>query len=113
MSGYVQIARTWWQEQRPAELAAMDDPTAFFGDLKEQIEARVTELSSSLEGPDTPGEEYLEKVGRLNSARARAQEVALDELVFSIGPESELPEEPSLIGTAVLEAHSVVALARS
>lgn len=113
MSGYAEIARTWWQEQRPAELASMDDPKAFFRDLQEQIEARVTELSSSLAGPDTPGEEYLEKVGRLNSARSQAQEMALDEMVFSIGPESDLPEEPSLIGTAVLEAHSVVAQARS
>lgn len=113
MSGYAQIARTWWQEQRPAELAAMDDPTAFFSDLQEQIETRVTELSSSLAGPDMPGEEYLEKVGRLNSARSRAQEMALDELVFSIGPESDRREAPSLIGTAVLEAHIMVSQARA
>ncbi|RMI13225.1 TnpV protein [Cellulomonas triticagri] len=112
MSGYASTARMWWQEQRPVELAEMDDPTAFFADLAQQIEARVSELSASMAGPDVPGEGYLSKVGRLNAARSQAVEAAMDELVFSIGPESDPVEEPSQIGTAVLDAHRMVARAR-
>ena len=86
----------------------MNDPATFFSTLARQIEARNVDLSADLAGPDRAGETYLEKVGRLNAARAQAQEMALDELVYSIGPEEEPEEEISLIGQAVLEVHRIV-----
>lgn len=108
MSMYEQTARSWWSENRPNELALMDSPAEFFSVLARQIEARVVELSSTLAGPDMPGEDYLEKVGRLNAARSQAQEIALDELVFCLGPESDPIEEPSQAGTEILEAFRLV-----
>ena len=49
-------------------------------------------LSQELEGPDVPGEGYLAKVGRLRSARFRAQTQALRELL----PGSERDEQEEL-----------------
>ncbi|TFH68132.1 TnpV protein [Cellulomonas sp. HD19AZ1] len=112
MSAYERTARTWWQQARPNELLVMQEPEAFFRDLSQQIESRVSALTIELAGPDEPGEDYLAKVGRLNRAQTAAQEMALDELVFSIGPESEPTEPPSEIGMAVLEAHQMVRDAR-
>jgi hypothetical protein len=43
----------------------------------------VLGLEDDLAGPDTPGEDYLAKVGRLRNARMRAEEMALAELVYS------------------------------
>lgn len=108
MSRYVTAARDWWEQARPTELSSMNDPETFFSTLASQIEARILDLSADLAGPDLAGETYLEKVGRLNAARAQAQEMALDELVYSIGPEEDLEEETSPIGQAILEAHRVV-----
>jgi len=108
MSRYVTLARSWWEQARPGELSSMNDPATFFSTLARQIETRIVDLSADLAGPDLAGETYLEKVGRLNAARAQAQEMALDELVYSIGPEEEPEEEISPIGQAVLEAHRLV-----
>jgi hypothetical protein len=41
-----------------------------------------------LEGPDLPGEGYLEKVGRLNMARMQAEELVLREVIL-LEPEPE------------------------
>ena len=108
MSRFVTLARGWWAQERPAELSSMNDPESFFSTLASQIEARILDLSAELAGADPAGETYLAKVGRLNAARAQAQEMALDELVYSIGPEEDLEEEASPIGQAILEAHRVV-----
>lgn len=108
MSEYRALARRWWEQNRPAELAAMTDPQAFFSTLADQIEARVQEVSTALAGPDLPGEPYLEKVGRLNAARVQAREAALDELVWSIGPEEPAVDEPSPVAQELMELHRTV-----
>jgi hypothetical protein len=40
-----------------------------------QQAAQIADLTAQLAGPDTPGESYLEKVGRLSNARSRATEI--------------------------------------
>jgi hypothetical protein len=47
------------------------------------------ELEDDLAGPDIPGEEFLEKVGRLQYGRMRAEEMALTELIYSQTPEPD------------------------
>ncbi|MGC5168718.1 TnpV protein [Luteimicrobium sp. DT211] len=96
MNGYGTRAQQYWTEHRPQEVAQMTDPTAFFSTLGEEIQERVLSLSDALAGSDQVGETYLEKVGRLNAARLQAEEVALDELVYSQTPQDEDDEqEPS------------------
>ena len=44
-------------------------------------------LAWDLAGDDPPGEEYLDKAGRLGEARHRAEQIVLDEMIL-------LPPEP-------------------
>jgi hypothetical protein len=108
MSNYAQLAQTWWSENRPNELLLMTDRDGFFSTLAQQIEGRINSAQDALMGADLAGETYLAKVGRINAARAQAQEIALDELVWSLGPEQEPEQEPSDIGAAIVQAHRLV-----
>jgi hypothetical protein len=92
MNKYAKLANEHWARTDPARYAAIEDPEAFFSALGEQAESQIQELAERLAGPDQPGEEYLQKVGRLNMARLQAEEAVLGELVW-IAPsqESEAP----------------------
>lgn len=92
MNKYGQDALAYWKANRPGELGQMTDPDSFFETLGTQIAARVLVLSDELAGSDPEGEPYLTKVGRLNEARLRAEETAMDEFVWT-NP-SEVEEEP-------------------
>lgn len=82
MQRYAAIARDHWRQWLPARFNAIKDPETFFAALGEEIEQRVEELSQALAGDDPPGEQYLEKVGRLQMARANAESQALREMAF-------------------------------
>lgn len=90
MNNYGQQAMDHWRTVAPARFAEIENPQTFFDQLGERILTRVSELSSSLEGPDLPDETYLQKVGRLRMARLQAEEVVLSELVWI---EPELSDE--------------------
>jgi len=77
---YGELAKRHWTRTDPARVQAMTDPETFFRELGEQVETQVQQLMLSLAGPDQPGEEYLQKVGRLNMARLQAEEVVLTAL---------------------------------
>ncbi|MCA1679745.1 MAG: TnpV protein [Actinobacteria bacterium] len=78
-----------WKRTDPDRYATIADPQTFFRDLGEQAETQIQELAARLAGPDQPGEEYLQKVGRLNMARLQAEEAVLADLVWISGPEEE------------------------
>ena len=80
MNKYGAIARSHWARTDPARFQAIADPETFFANLGEQAENQVRQLAATLAGPDQPGEEYLQKVGRLNMARLQAEEVVLTAL---------------------------------
>lgn len=88
MNQYGSIAKKHWQKWLPTSYRQLDDPDSFFSDLGEQIAERVEELSTVLAGDDPPGEQYLEKLGRLNMARQNAESQALQELAL-LPPEAE------------------------
>ncbi len=67
----------------------MDDPSSFFSNLGEEVAARIEDLMADLAGDDPPGEAFMEKVGRLNMAGLRAEEIVLPETVL-------LPPEPGV-----------------
>ena len=82
MNGYGQAARRHWERWLPEQYAAVEDPGAFFAALGEEAAAQVDELAAELAGGGPPGEGYLERAGRLASARARAQEIVLPQRVL-------------------------------
>ena len=89
---YSQIAQDHWRTTQPDRYRALEDPETFFRQLGEQIETQVQELAQRLAGPDEPGEEYLQKVGRLNMARLQAEEAILAELVWTSSAAPEVAE---------------------
>jgi len=93
MNKYAKLARDHWTRTDPARVQAIPNPEMFFRDLGEQVETQVQELAQRLAGADQPGEEYLQKVGRLNMARLQAEEAVLTDLVWISGPEED--EEPA------------------
>ena len=110
MSSYARQARHNWETLAPTALSQMEDPDAFFQELGEQAETMVGELTPKIAGPDPAGETYLEKVGRLNAAKAQAEEVVRLELLTPTeeeqDPEDDQLSEDSLIPD-LLEVHRI------
>lgn len=95
MNKYAELATRHWKTTDPDRYAAIEDPQTYFTQLGEAVETQVQELTDRLAGPDQPGEEYLQKVGRLNMARLQAEEAILTELVWIAPParQEQLDEE--------------------
>jgi hypothetical protein len=89
MNQYAAMAERHWRRWLPSRVAAMGDPTSFFSNLGEEAAERIEDLTMDLAGDDPPGESFADKVGRLNMARLRAEEIVLPEMVL-------LPPEPGM-----------------
>lgn len=91
MNEYAVMAQKHWREFRPAAYRAIPEParSSFFSRLGEDAATQITALTAALAGPDQPGEDYLEKVGRLNMAKLQAEEQILAELVLTPGEEED------------------------
>ncbi len=89
MNQYAAMAERHWRRWLPSRVAAMEDPASFFSDLGEEVADQIEDLTMELAGDDPPGESYMDKVGRLNIARLRAEELVLRETVL-------LPPEPGM-----------------
>lgn len=92
MNRYGRLAQQHWAATDPTAYQEIADPEKFFQRLGEQAEQQIQDLQTTLAGPDPAGEQYLEKVGRLNMARLQAEEQILEELIL-IAP-TDSPEEP-------------------
>ncbi len=79
MNQYAAMAERHWRRWLPSRVAAMDDPSSFFSNLGQEVAAQIEDLTADLAGDDPPGETFMEKVGRLNMARLRAEEIVLPE----------------------------------
>src|SRR5262249_40369153 len=89
MNQYAAMAQRHWRRWLPSRVAARDDPSSFFSNLGDEVAAQIQDLTADLAGDDPPGETFMEKVGRLNMARLRAEEMVLPERVL-------LPPEPGV-----------------
>ncbi|BAD60632.1 hypothetical protein PNF1_1070 (plasmid) [Nocardia farcinica IFM 10152] len=88
--------RTYYSTYLPQTTASLDDPEEFFQELSDQISQRVEQITAQLEtNAIVPGQDYLERVGTLNTLRAQALESALAELLYSTPPEVDEDPEPS------------------
>lgn len=99
MNRFGRLAQDRWRELAPAAYATIDDPNRHFSTLGEQAELAWIELSDELAGPDVPGETYLEKIGRLNNARKRAEEVIQADWLTP-SPQDQEPEAEQFDQTA-------------
>jgi len=78
-----------WQRTQPDRLNELDDPEAFFTQLGEDVSQAIEELARTLAGPSPPEEGYLQRLKRLNTARATAESHVIREMVLL-----ENPDEP-------------------
>jgi hypothetical protein len=81
MSGYEAMLREHWALHRSGELAGMADPDSFFSDMSSQIQDQVEELAEQIAGPSRPGEDYLDRLGRLREARISAESDVLRQVM--------------------------------
>ena len=94
MNNYGRIANDHWRRWLPTRYAEILDPEAYFSTLGMTVEAQVFELEDQLAGSDPANEGYLEKVARLRSARSRAEEMVLADLVYlEPEPQTQEPDE--------------------
>ncbi len=91
---YASRARSYYRDFLPGRYQQIPNPEHFFNDLGQRIEDQVQTAERQLAGPDSPGEGFLQKVGRLNMARLRAAELVMAQEVYSIPPETEQETEP-------------------
>lgn len=91
MNRYGRLAQQHWAKWRPKELSQIPDPEDYFSTLGLEVERQVEELAAALAGDDPGGEEYLEKLGRLRTARLTAESHVLREMVL-LPPEPGHPE---------------------
>ncbi|MBO0871811.1 MAG: hypothetical protein J2P19_00300 [Pseudonocardia sp.] len=87
MNRYGQLAMEHWARFLPHRYSRIENPNSYFSELGNRIQDEIEDLAQDLAGDDPPGEEYLQKVGRLNAARMQAEEQILREQVL-------LPAEP-------------------
>lgn len=93
MNRYGVMAMRYWARWLPGAYAGISDADAFFTELGEEVAWQVEELAERLAGEGRPGEGYLDRVARLFTARAVAEEIILPQLVRP-EPEPECGEEP-------------------
>lgn len=86
MNRYGEIAWMHFQKHLPSRFAAIADPKTHFAALGEEVQQRVDELKTALAGDDPAGEDFMEKLGRLNMAQLTAESQALRELVLEEEP---------------------------
>lgn len=87
MNHYGARAQQHWQTFLPTMYSQISDPETFFTQLGEQVEEEIDTQAEAQAGPDPVGESYLEKLGRLRTARQAAEHQVLQEMVL-------LPAEP-------------------
>lgn len=75
MNRFGRIAQERWMAIAPTAYAQIPDPSHHFSTLGQKAEAAWVDLVDQLTGPDLPDETYFEKVGRINNAKMRAQEL--------------------------------------
>lgn len=76
-----ELLRRHWEEFRPRELAAMQDPESFFLRLGTQMEDAIEAAEESLEETLEPETEYQARVGQLRQIAATAREQVLREML--------------------------------
>jgi hypothetical protein len=92
---YGAMAMRHWKQHLPWRYAAAgDDPDAFFAQLGEEAAREVAELWGQMTAAhgNPAGEDFLDRVGRLNATRKQAEEIVLADMVL-LPPEMGVPAQ--------------------
>lgn len=92
MNRYGRAAREYWTAHLPQRTSTLPDLTTFFSELGDLVQATVSDLTSTLAGPDPMGEAYADKARRLAAARSTAEEIAMRQLVWIDDPDLPLDQ---------------------
>jgi hypothetical protein len=82
MNQYAAMAQTHWARFLPTRYSQINDPDSYFSILGQEVADEIDDLTQQLTENDAASEDYLSKVGRLNSARQQAREKVLAERVL-------------------------------
>lgn len=82
MNRYGEQAMAHWQEHRPQAFQELEDPQGYFAGLGEEISQSIEARARALAGVQPPGEGYLQRLQRLQTARAEAESQVLRETVL-------------------------------
>lgn len=84
MNEYGTIAREHWRQWLPVRYAAIEDPDPYFTALGEEVAAEIADLwaQMSAQAGNPPGEDFMDRVGRLNAIRKQAEEIILADRVL-------------------------------
>jgi len=84
MNEYGSMARDHWRQWLPGRYAATGDPDAYFTALGEEVAAEIAGLwaQMSADAGSPPGEDFTDRVGRLNAIRKQAEEIVLADRVL-------------------------------
>lgn len=93
MNKYGAQAMKMWQQLAPSALAEIEDPNRHFSMLGREAQEQVTSLTIELQGHDVPGETYFQKVGRIENAKLRAEEIVREELLIPPAEVRDLSED--------------------
>lgn len=83
MNRYGHQAQDMWSRYMPTQYAELENPEQYFTELGETIQNQISRISEQLERQLAPTDDYLARVGQLNGVRKQAEEIVLDELVYS------------------------------
>lgn len=103
-SQYATLLRRHWEEFRPRELAAMEDPERFFRTLGSQMGEAIAMAEEDLEEALVPETEYLARVGQLQQIRATAREQVLREM---LPPPEDAPDQAARLSPEAAELASI------
>ena len=108
MNTYGKRAQQAWQQLAPSAYAQIPDPNQHFSTLGREAQDQIADLTTQLVGPDEPGESFEHKVGRLNSAKMRAEEIVAADLLTppreQWDPTNDPGDEPDEYGQAMMRA---------
>jgi len=90
------IAEEHYKTHLPDRYAALENPTEFFQAKEDEAAEQIEALLDVLEGPDQPGETFVEKASRLRWAQHLAESQVFREVLLPAPEEEADPEEEQL-----------------
>jgi hypothetical protein len=75
-------AQRHWQQNFPDRIRELEDAETFFTQLGEDVSETIETMARTLAGAQPPGEGFMQRLQRLNTARAMAESHVLREMVL-------------------------------
>ncbi|MCL2586555.1 MAG: hypothetical protein FWE35_29355 [Streptosporangiales bacterium] len=88
MNEYGTMAQAHFRKYLPERYAAIENPQEFFTELGEEVSAEIADRWAQMQAAagNPAGEDFTDRVGRLNALKKQAEETVLNERVL-LAPE--------------------------